>query len=530
MLASGSSMSAVPVIQPQVEPSYTTTVTRRRSPDGWFVLLMLLGISGYLYLNLFLVTNVPILLSGDQVYFWMNGQRMLHGERPYVDFFQFTPPGADIFYLALFKIFGPRIWPLNVTVLVMGVALCWVCFKIADQIVERHLAVLSTLLFVTLIYSRLLNATHHFFSVLVIMGATAILMRKESPLWVAVAGTLLGVASFFTQTHGVAALLGFAFLLFWERHRMDGTWRSLLRKEAILVLSFLIALLILSAPFIAGAGLKQLWYCQVTYVRKAMVHRPETHLLGMPQYQNWRELPPLFLIGEYSRHLFVYTMLPAVYLLALTRCWRRPAHSEFRRIALLGLVGSCLLGELIFSLNWLRLYAVSMAGIVLLVWFVSTAQFRRHGVVVLWVLVIFLGLSQPWFTQHRDYVTLDLPGGRAAVDPNAVEKLSWGMDHTRPGEFFFDATWPGLYIPLSLRNPVFLDTASTMLNHEWAERAVHQLDAKQVHYVLWTARLDYPLDPDRPRTGNIVPLRTYLHTRYRLAKTFQDGDEVWERR
>jgi hypothetical protein len=51
---------------------------------------MLLGISGYFYLNLFQLPNLPILLSGDQTFFWMNGQRMLHGERPYLDFFQFT--------------------------------------------------------------------------------------------------------------------------------------------------------------------------------------------------------------------------------------------------------------------------------------------------------------------------------------------------------------------------------------------------------------------------------------------------------
>jgi hypothetical protein len=69
------------------------------------------GYSGYLYLNLFPLPNLPIWLSGDQTFFWMNGQRMLHGERPYLDFFQFTPPGADIFYFALFKAFGPRIWP-----------------------------------------------------------------------------------------------------------------------------------------------------------------------------------------------------------------------------------------------------------------------------------------------------------------------------------------------------------------------------------------------------------------------------------
>jgi hypothetical protein len=51
-----------------------------------------------------------------------------------------------------------------------------------------------------------------------------------------------------------------------------------------------------------------------------------------------------------------------------------------------------------------------------------------------------------------------------------------------------------------------------------------------VHYVVWAERLDYAVDPNRPRTANIVPLRTYVHTRYRLAKLFRDGDEVWERK
>jgi hypothetical protein len=515
------------------EPSPEAKLNPRNLSSGWFVFLMLLGISGYLYLNLFLLPNAPILLSGDQVFFWMNGQRMLYGERPYVDFFQFTPPGADVFYFALFKTLGPRIWPLNFVVLVLGVALCWLCFVIASQIMERRFALLSALLFLTLIYSRLLNATHHCFSVLAVMGATAILMREASPRKLAIAGALLGVASFFTQTHGAAALLAFTLLLWWEQHGTGGSWQSFWRKESVLLLGFTITLLILSAPFIASAGLKQLWYCQVTYVRKVMVHPPETHLLGMPQYPNWRALPLLFVIGEYSRHLFVYGMLPAAYLLSLMRCRRNLflPGSGFRKVALLGLVGSSLLAELVFSLNWLRLYAVSMAGIVLFIWVISTsARLRRYGFIGLWALVVLLGLLQPWYTQRRHYVTVALPAGRSAIEPNELEELSWGMDHARPGEFFFQASWPGMYIPLRVRNPVFLDTAGTTLNPQWVERAVQQLEVKQVHYIVWAARFDYPVDPHRPRTANIVPLRTYVHTRYRLAKVFQNGDEVWERR
>ncbi len=143
---------------------------------------------------------------------------------------------------------------------------------------ERRLALLSALLFLTLIYTRLPNATHHYFSVLVVMGATAVLMPEASLRRLAIAGALLGVASFFTQTHGLAALLAFRLLMCWEQYSTDDFWEKFWRKERILLLAFILVLLILSAPFIAGVGLKQIWYCQVTYVRKVMVHAPETHL------------------------------------------------------------------------------------------------------------------------------------------------------------------------------------------------------------------------------------------------------------
>jgi hypothetical protein len=100
----------------------------------WSVVAILFGAASFLYVNLFLLPNTPYLLGGDQAYFWADAQRMLFGERPYQDFFQFTPPGTDLFYFVLFKVFGPRIWVTNMVVMVLGVALCWACFSISRQI------------------------------------------------------------------------------------------------------------------------------------------------------------------------------------------------------------------------------------------------------------------------------------------------------------------------------------------------------------------------------------------------------------
>lgn len=95
----------------------------------WTQLFVLAGSSLYLYIQLFAYPRIPALLQGDQTYFWVYALRMLRGERIYRDFFQFTPPGTDLYFATLFKLFGSRILVMNLAVLILGAALCWLCFQ-----------------------------------------------------------------------------------------------------------------------------------------------------------------------------------------------------------------------------------------------------------------------------------------------------------------------------------------------------------------------------------------------------------------
>ncbi len=151
---------------------------------------------------------------------------MLHGERVYRDFFQFTPPGLDLFYAALFSIFGPSIWVMNLAALLLGVALCWLCFLLARQLMEQDLALIVSLLFVVLIFGARLDATHHWFSLLAAMTAVKVVMPAGTPTRIAAAGALLGIASFFTQTVGVAIVLALLLTLAWEHSFDMQPWRT----------------------------------------------------------------------------------------------------------------------------------------------------------------------------------------------------------------------------------------------------------------------------------------------------------------
>src|ERR1700747_3361167 len=143
----------------------------RSGRESVSLLALLTGAGIYLYANLFRWPNTPYLLGGDQVFFWTDAQRMLHGERIYQDFFRFTPPGVDFVYLTSFRLFGTRLWVTNAIVLVLGMALCWVCFSVASQLMSRIWAALGALLFLVLIYGPLLNGTHHWFSLLAVRTA-----------------------------------------------------------------------------------------------------------------------------------------------------------------------------------------------------------------------------------------------------------------------------------------------------------------------------------------------------------------------
>ena len=509
---------------------------QRNSPQGcwpsatwWVTTALLFVVSAYLYANLFVLPKTPIFRGGDQTYFWTDGQRMLFGERPYRDFFQFTPPGTDVFFFTLFDWFGPRIWVTNVAILALGTGLCWVCFTIARQIMSLWSALLATLLFLTLVYAKLLNATHHWFSMLFILCAVSVAMGSMGSARIAIVGLLLGVAGFFTHTHALAALLACALFLVWQHVRTKESLPLLSQRITILAVSSILAWIICNAYFLATVGIKQLWYYQVTYVVRYMVHAPEGAFLGLPEVPTWRRLPFV------SHYFFVYALLATTYPLSLWQCWRRrhdPTFSDWDKVALLSLVGAALCLEVIFSLNWLRMFAVSMPAVILFIDLIGrSGQFGHYATRLIWTGVACLAILQVWSNRHDRFIVSDLPAGSAALNPLTYEKWTWISQHTRPGDFFFQPMSPSVYLALGLRSPVFDEGLgeTDQTRPEFVARTIHQLEAKQVRYMVWSPRLEVQ-ELDHFPSDHLSPFRAYLHDRYIPVWTFSDQEEIWQRK
>jgi len=289
-------------------------------------------------------------------------------------------------------------------------------------------------------------------------------------------------------------------------------------------LGFTFVLGMLESYFIFTIGLKQLWYFQVTYVLHFMVHGPETSFLGMPPWNGWRHFPGT------AQYIIVYLLLPIVYAVALWKC-RKSSSAQHEKPLLVALTGAVLLCEVVFSLNWLRVYAVSMPGIILLLWLIGQqSDCRKIALRAIWAVILLLAAAQIFHAQRAQYVIAELPAGRAAIYPDSYQKLHWVEEHTHPEAWFFQAVWPGVYLPLQLRNPVFLDGVGLNIDTrpEFLQRSIGQLEEKQVRYILWSHLLNPAGDMDPPESA-LPPLRIYLHQHYKKIKAFADQDEVWER-
>jgi hypothetical protein len=174
---------------------------------------------------------------------------------------------------------------------------------------------------------------------------------------------------------------------------------------------------------------------------------------------------------------------------------------------------------------------VSLPGIVLAVWTIGGLSGPRWPVAVaLFVALSCVAVRQIAVKRALSNTEIELPGGRCATTPQAYEKLHWLAEHTHRGDFFLQAGWPGVYIPLQLRNPLYMPTIGrwdTVRSQDIA-LSIQQIRAKQVRYVLWTQNLDEGCEFSACQ-DQLSPFRAYLKSSYTPVQAFADGDTLWEK-
>lgn len=503
---------------------------RNQRTKPWITGSALVASAVFLFLQTFILPNVPRIANGDQGIHLSLAARMFDGQLIYRDYDHFPLPGTDVLYLVLFKIFGVRAWIAPVMLIFLGVSSAWLMLKLSEKIMSGPIVFLPPLLFLTLPFTGFLDATHHWYSALAGTAAILVVIEKRTKARLAWSGLLWGIAICFTQS-AVLGAMGTAVFLIWEHYRVAEGERRLLQKEIYFIGSMVITAFAFNAYFIWKVGLKQ--FLNVTVVFLAKYYAGDTfnqwrvYMADSPSIHAYSQWPNL------AAYLLVHFVVPLIYILFFVRYWRESRlHPEepWDRLMLLSLTGLSLFLSVIHSAGYMRMHTISLPALILLAWFLK-APFKVERVLLqgLWAMTLVLAVARPLIVQTRWNEFLDLPTGRTAFAgfPVLYYKCKWVLERTHPGDYFLND--PQICFALRLRDPgrvPFLrPTAYT--RPEEVRDAVQALARLHVRFVGWYASSETEIAD--PAEDNLGPLRVYLRNHYHVAQTFSNGDEIWER-
>ena len=256
------------------------------------------------------------------------------------------------------------------------------------------------------------------------------------------------------------------------------------------------------------------------------VNTPRTYIRQFAQFFCFRRPSEIaFLIPA----LFIYALVPYVYVVGLYQLWLRRAvlsSTLQRNLILLHVAGVGLFLAIANGPRHFRLCTVAPPAILIFVWLLTLpipalGYMRKLSWVMAGCYLILLPVSR----QVQWHDTLDLPIGRTAFTDRALwQKFQWLAERTHPLDGFFNDSALTLY--LSLHNP----TQTEFVTYDETTRP------EQIAAVLQALERDPPayisLLPVTlgPVVGgdHAAPLRRFVYDHYSLANVFSQKQSQYE--
>ena len=505
-----------------------------REHTSFKILSIILLALVYLYLVLFIPPWIPRYVGfSDDRLFLSEATRIVHGQVIYRDFFDLNFPGLPILYASLIRMFGPRSWIANASLVCLGIGFLWTSTVISRRLVNGATAFLPGLLFLCIPFHNFLDATHHWYSTLLIMSAAVVLIERSSYARVALAGGLSGLAAMFSENEGPAAVFGLAAFV-WLQAGNDGkSKRARLWFEGCLLLTFAIVLGACVVYFVLKAGPARFFNSTVLF--------PLKYWAASNDPNSWSAYAVMDIIYMLShgyflilRTVIITILIPWIYIPAIVLYQRRSAVaacSQWRIILLLSAVGLSLFASIVNAPDVHRLGTGSLPGFIILVWLADRGRWGRKAMPLLWAFTIVMMLRDISAAQKSRMYYVETPsGGIALSKPDREPYFRWLGRHTSPGQYVFDASTSDVYFLFGLENPteVWWLTSCDFTRPEQVSSVLRSLEGHQVPLILWNSVIDPMVIECSPGTDHIQPIRDYLHRHYRKIKTFQ-YDTIWER-
>ena len=513
--------------------STVESTTRLRWSGAWTAAVLALFNFGICYFRSFVFPNIPLLPWGDAVGFLNNGARIAAGRLPYRDYFAFVPPGTELTYALFIREFGARSWIPNIVMASLAAAAAALMTLAAARFLRGPIIALPALLLAAFVLPGSLDATHHWFSTVALMGAMLVLLYRETFPAITVVGILCGIAALYTPNKGATAVAGFIAYLVWKRWRAGTPVRDCWRQCLLLLGLSSGVFLAANAYFIRAAGFARWFYCIVVFPLRyySVVHLNNWHVYG----DQFRGLPTAvpFVIFITLPFLFMHAAVPLVYIICLVVICRRSKNGpieEWNKLLLVCLTGLAMFLAIAFSPSWARLSTASLPAMILLAWLLQRPGRALATIRIgLAIIAIVLPIVVTAWIQATWSGTLDLPVGKTAFrESDRYEEYRYAMGRTCCGQLMFGT--PPILFALGVRNPAPIDVF-TPFDYTRPEQVTATIQALEQYKVpllmLNKGMLSWP--GATPASDHLGPIRAYLACHYRLTKTFKTDDQLWER-
>ncbi len=500
----------------------------------------------FLYFQLFRFSATPILFEGDHAVHLSNAWRMYLGEIPFRDFFLFTFPGTELYYLFLFKLFGVKIWILNATIFFLMISLSAVGLYFSRRLLKGWAVYLPVAIFLVVGFRPLgIDGSHRFFSVLAVLIAVAVIFSRRTSSRLFLSGILCGLASCFTQPRGLVGLAAIVFFLAFETYSAKQSLSSFIRMAFWTVLPFALIVGLTSFYFIFSAGFDTFYFSTFIFPVK---HYPAdvwnntgAFLRDVPAFRDTSF--PAYL-KQAAPILFNYFLIPWIYLLFFALLWfKRETISIDKKfqLILLNLTGLFLAVGVFSAPTSTRFYQISLPALISLIW-IFQYLFNLPRVYLSFLIILgLLGFSYTIQRQTNPVYALNTPSGfTVSLTPEILARYSWVAEHTQPFDYFYEPHHPSLYWIFHLKNPTPLPLIrpNNYTSIEQVDAIMKGLEQNPPRYVIWNGVWE-KYDAAQSPNFHLEPLVNFLHTNYHQVSklhNFNDNNneteyeiEIWEK-
>jgi hypothetical protein len=482
----------------------------------------------FLYLRTFTFGGIPFIASGDETLYFEHGIRILHGQVPFRDYFTYVMPGSDLLYAGLFGLLGVHAWLAQAFVIFLGVTIAGLLVWISSRVLQGTLTFLPALLFLVLDFDITKDATHHWYSTLLVLTAVGVLLGGTTLGRVGSASILCGLSALFTQSQGLLSLIAISAYLLWTRDRKS----RIAFQLTSLILPFAIIVGAMLTYFTWRTNFASLYFALVTFIihnfPARTFHTPAAYFMNFPPHHNLMDVSRLI------PYFFIHILVPGVYLWCLFTLFReRDTVDRKTRDALLliNFVGLALFAAVAQAASYNRMCMIAPPASIVCVWLfreMSTADrvVRR----TLWAIGLLFFVALPFQLQRHWRGYLDLPTGRTAFsDPTEFEQFQWFAQHTHPGESFVGVPLYAFALSLNDATPVDYLTDTDYTTVDQVAAAIRGIE---IHRTPMIAEFNLGANSQRyashPGRSNLTPFLAYVRSNYHPTKMFSNI-EVWER-